>query len=80
MADQASDYHRGEMDISEQAKTFHGFVGMTKWGSLAIAVAVLFLALLFCAHANFFQSAGASLVLLVAGIWFLREKKSAGGH
>ena len=80
MADAPSDYHRGEMDISEQSKTFHGFIAMTKWGSLAIAVAILFLALIFSAHANFFQAAGAAIVVLALGIWILREKKSAGGH
>ncbi|MES2721653.1 MAG: aa3-type cytochrome c oxidase subunit IV, partial [Pseudomonadota bacterium] len=32
----ASEYHRGEMDISEQVATFHLFNGLTKWGSLAL--------------------------------------------
>ncbi|MCK5908923.1 MAG: aa3-type cytochrome c oxidase subunit IV, partial [Caulobacter sp.] len=30
----AGDYHRGEMDISEQAATYAAFGKMTKWGSL----------------------------------------------
>ena len=41
----ASEYHRGEMDISEQAATYHAVMGMTKWGSLAIGVALLTLTL-----------------------------------
>ena len=33
----ASEYHRGEMDISEQVATFNLFNGLTKWGSLGLA-------------------------------------------
>ena len=40
---------------------------MTKWGSLAVAVLVLFLALIFSAHAGFFQAAGAAAVVLAVG-------------
>jgi hypothetical protein len=32
----AGDYHRGEMDIHEQAATFAALASMTKWGSLGI--------------------------------------------
>lgn len=78
MGDTAGDYHRGDMEISEQVSTFHGFIGMSKWGSLGIAVSVLFLALVFCAHAGFFQAVGAAVVVAVAGVLLLREKKSAG--
>ena len=78
MAEPAADYHRGEMDIAEQKATFHGFIAMSKWGSLIIVVGVLFFALLFCTEAGFFQAALASFVLLVVGIFALREKKSAG--
>ena len=78
MGDTAGHYHRGDMEISEQVSTFHGFIGMSKWGSLAIAVGVLFLALVFCAHAGFFQAAGAAVVVTVVGVLILREKPSAG--
>ena len=78
MGDTAGHYHRGEMEISEQVSTFHGFIGLSKWGSLAIAVGVLFLTLVFCAHAGFFQSAGAAVVVAVVGALLLREKKSSG--
>jgi hypothetical protein len=76
MDDKAVDYHRGDMAIAEQAATFHGFIGLTKWGSLILAVAVLFLAMVFCAHAGFFQAAGAGVVVAVVGFLLLREKKS----
>jgi hypothetical protein len=75
----ASDYHRGEMDISEQASTYDAFMVMTKWGSLAITVAITFFTLLFCTAAGFFGAAATAVVLTVAGIVLLRDKKS-GGH
>jgi NhaP-type Na+/H+ and K+/H+ antiporter len=73
----AGDYHRGEMDISEQAATFEAFNGMAKWGSLAIATLLLFITLLFCTPTGFVGSAIAAVVLLGAGIFFLREKPAA---
>ena len=73
----SSDYHRGEMDVSAQASTYHFFMGLTKWGSLAIASALFFLVLWFCAHAGFFRSAIAGVILLVLGIVALKERKGA---
>jgi len=78
MAEPAAGYHRGEMDISEQKATFHGFIALTKWGSLLFAVGILFFTLIFCTGAGFFQAAFAALVVLVVGIFLLREKKTAG--
>jgi hypothetical protein len=74
MAGHDSDYHRGSMDIAEQTATFHLVMGMTKWGSLALAAGVLFFTLLFCTAAGFMGSTVATLVLIVAGVVFLREK------
>jgi len=70
----AGDYHRGEMDIQEQAATFAAFNSMTKWGSLSVAVLLLFITLLFCTKAGFIGSAIAAVVLLAAGVFFLRDK------
>ena len=40
----ASDsYDRGSQEISEQESTFSAFMGMSKWGSLIIAVLLVFL-------------------------------------
>ena len=78
MAGTASDYHRGDMEITEQAATFHGFIVRTKWGSLMIAVGGLFRALFLCAHVGFFQAAGAAFVVAVAGVLLLRSKPAAG--
>jgi len=70
----AGDYHRGEMDIHEQAATYAAFGKLTKWGSLTVAVLLLFLTLVFCTPAGFVGSAIAAVVLLALGIVLLREK------
>ena len=75
----ADDYHRGGMDIHEQVSTYNAVMGMTKWGSLALAVALLALVLWFCTPAGFIGGLVPALVLLVLGIVFLRDKKG-GGH
>jgi hypothetical protein len=80
MAENAGDYHRGDMDVSEHVATFHGFIGLTKWGSLASAVTMLFLTLIFAAKAGFFQALLAAIVVLVVGVFLLRDKKKAAGH
>jgi hypothetical protein len=73
----ATEHNHGEMDIAEHAMTFHHFMQFTKWGSLAIAVSVLFLAMWFCTNAGFLGAFVAALVVLVAGILLLREKRHA---
>ena len=77
MAGPSSDYHRGDMDISEQASTFHLIMGMTKWGSLVLASFLLFVVIWFCTTAGFLAGFISGAVLLVLGIVMLREKKSA---
>lgn len=74
----AGDYHRGEMDIHEQAATYAAFGKMTKWGSLAVATLLLFITLLFCTKAGFFGSAIAAAILLAVGVFTLKEKPAAG--
>lgn len=78
MAGPASDYHRGDMDIREQRSTYHLVMGMTKWGSLAIAASVLFLAMNFCTDAGFLGSFVTALVVVIVGVLVLKEKPSAG--
>ena len=73
----AGDYHRGEMDIQEQASTYEAFGAMTKWGSLAISVVLLMITLWFCTSAGFFGGLIPGIVLAVLGVVFLREKPAS---
>jgi len=77
MAGSASDYHRGEMDISEQVSTFHLVMGMTKWGSLILASFLLWIVIWFCTAAGFLSGLITGLVVLALGIVLLREKPAA---
>ena len=74
----ASEYHRGEMDISEQTATYDAVMAMTKWGSLALVVALLMLVLWFCTPAGFFGGLIPGVVVLAVGIALLRDKPGAG--
>ena len=77
MAEHASEYTHGEMDIRQNVASFHVFVLMAKWGSLAVAVGVLFFALLFCTQTGFVGSAIPALVVLVLGVLLLRDKRGS---
>lgn len=67
------DYVRGSMDIQEQQATFDLFLVLSKYGSLAIAALLVFLTLWFMPAGSFILGAGAAVVLLAAGIFFLRS-------
>jgi hypothetical protein len=77
MARQASQYHRGEMDIHEQVATFRLVMNITKWGALLIAAFLLTAVLWFCTGAGFLAGAISGLVVLIIGIVLLRR---GGGH
>jgi Bacterial aa3 type cytochrome c oxidase subunit IV len=77
MAGTPSDYHRGDMDITEQTATFHLIMGMTKWGSLGLAALLLALVVWFCTPSGFMPGLISGLAVLVVGIAVLREKKNA---
>jgi hypothetical protein len=74
MAEHATDHTHGQMDIAEQTASFDLFVKFTKWGSLAVAVMVLWASLQFCTSTGFVGSVVAAVILLAAGVYFLREK------
>lgn len=78
MAGQASDYHRGDMDIHEQQATFHLVMGITKWGSLGVAASLLLLTIWFCTDAGFLSAFVAGGGVLVVGILLLRSRSDAG--
>jgi thiamine transporter ThiT len=74
MTDAAHDYHPGDQDITEQRATFSLFGKLIKWASLAVAVLIVMLVLWFCVGAGFFGGLIPGLVVLCAGIYFLRSR------
>jgi len=80
MAEPHHDYHRGEMDISEQKATYELFMGLTKWGSLLVAASILGLTVWFCTDAGFFPGLLSFVVLMVVGWFLLRDKPKAGAN
>jgi hypothetical protein len=72
MAKQASEFHRGEMDVHEQVKTYEFVMSMTKWGSLTIASFLLFITLWFCTPAGFLGALATGVVAAVIGFLVLR--------
>jgi hypothetical protein len=77
MAEPASDYHRGDMDITEQVATFRDAMIVTKWACLHVAVGVLFFTLLFCTQAGFIGSVVPAALLTAVGILVLKRRKPA---
>ena len=75
----ASDYHHGDQDASMHVSTYRAFMGLTKWGSLAISVALVILTLWFCTDAGFMAAIISGLVLLALGIVFLRDSSGSKG-
>lgn len=71
------DYQRGTQDIGEQRSTFSLVMGLTKWGSLAVATALLFLVMWFQPDGNFLTALIAAGVLAGAGVFVLRGKPGA---
>lgn len=76
-SDQApSTYSPGAMDISEHKTTFSFVMGLTKWGSLAIASVLILLVFWFCTPAGF--GTGLVVALIVAAIGgFMLSRKPA---
>jgi hypothetical protein len=70
----AHDYTHGEMVIEEHARTYEGFMKMTKWGSLYISALVLLLTLWFCTPAGFLGAVVGVAVMIVLGTLVLSEK------
>ena len=77
MGQSSPDYHHGQMDVAEQKATFRGAMAGTKWGSLAVAVFLVFATLFFCTSTGFIGSAVPAAVLLGLGILVLRQRAPA---
>ena len=72
----ASDsYVRGSQEISEQESTFSAFMGMSKWGSLIIAVLLVFLTLWFQPGGSLMTALITAVVLSAGGFFMLKSPK-----
>jgi hypothetical protein len=74
------EYNRGDMIIDEQQSTYHVFMGLTKWGSLAVVAVVLWASLAFAAGAGVINATLITAVLVVVGVFLLREKSTNPGN
>lgn len=78
MADHNSDHIKGEMDIHEQAASYALFGNLTKWGSLIVAVSLLFFTIWFAVSgAGFLPAAITAIVVSIIGFFLLKEKPDA---
>lgn len=75
MADPENEHYEiGTMEMGEQRATYAFFTGLTKWGSLALAVLLVLVVLWTSTDTGWLGSIIAAVVLLGAGVFFLRDK------
>lgn len=78
--DSHGDYVHGEMDIHQHQASYELFGNFTKWGSLILAVFLVFVVLLTCVPAaGFFTAAIAAIVVAIVG-WLMLKKKADPIH
>ncbi|MFT4091592.1 MAG: aa3-type cytochrome c oxidase subunit IV [Asticcacaulis sp.] len=78
MADHNSDHIKGEMDIHEQVASYALFCNITKWGSLIVAVALLFFTIWFAVSgAGFLPAIITAIVVSIIGFFMLKKKPDA---
>jgi archaellum biogenesis protein FlaJ (TadC family) len=77
MAEPSSEYHHGDMDITEQQRTFRDSMIATKWAIVVLAALIAFLAIWFCTAAGFFSALITAFVIVVVGVVALRERRPA---
>ncbi len=73
----AKTYKRGECDVTNHQATYDAFMAISKWGSLIIAVGVLFFSAWLASPLSWFTAAFLSGVVAVVGGWYLLTAK---GH
>jgi hypothetical protein len=76
MAEHEAEYHHGDMDVSEQVRTYEVFGELTKWSCLLIGVAIVFLTMWFCTPIGFLGGAITGVVLFAIGAFVLRRGPS----
>lgn len=77
--DHHDDYVHGEMDISQHKHSYELFADLTKWGSLHLAVVLVFIVVLTCIPGAGLIPAGISAVV-VGLLGFVLLKKKPDSH
>ncbi len=72
-----AEHHHGDMPIKAQATTYHGVMGLFKWGSLVLAALLILLVFWFCTPAGFWPGLVVAAIVLIAGVAGLKGKKTA---
>jgi hypothetical protein len=62
-------------DVSQQLRTYHGFLLGLRYVVMHFIVIASFLILAFCTGAGFWGGAAAALVALLIGLYFARDRK-----
>lgn len=75
----AGAYHHGDMPTKDHASTYHGVMGLFKWVALGVAALVALLIFWFCTPAGPGTGFVVAVLMVVAGVFGLRERKG-GGH
>jgi len=75
-----ADYVHGEMDIHQNQSTYDLFGNLTKWGSLILAVALVFIVLLTCVPGTGFLTSAIVAIVLAALGWVFLKKKPDASH
>lgn len=68
----AEDYQRGEMDVTEQSRTFSGFMVVTVWSSALTVLSVLALTLIFAVNTPWIVALGVTAALGVLAGYYLK--------
>jgi len=77
--DSHSDYVHGEMDIHQHRGTYELFGNLTKWGSLHLAVVLVFLVILTCTKLGLISAFVLALIVGLVG-FFMLKKKAGSSH
>ena len=77
MAEQAVTHHHGDMPVQAQASTYHGVMGLFKWGALGVAALLVLLTMCFCTKAGFVPAVVVAAIMVILGVVFLRGGKTA---
>ena len=78
-AGSGADYVHGEMDVHQHRGTYELFGNLTKWGSLNLAVFLVFIVILTCTKLGLITAVIVAAVVGIVG-WSLLKKKADPAH